>query len=168
MTQLWQNAFRVLRTCLHGYPAILRIPSHSKEGDHIARSWYLRLKQIECYQAFRADDKEYRTDAVAFGISPGRSIGKSSSGGVSRVNPKSYSRHRHRTSHCWRLLGDNKHVITHPLKIYENYLSSHVGAREVHAYIFWGTGRFRDAGHFMYENKATCHNKTKEIIVLET
>lgn len=83
MTQLLQNAFRILHACLHVYPAILRIPlralvSRRKEEGHITRSWYLRLKQIECYQAFQADDKEYRTDAQALEAPRGDAIGKSS------------------------------------------------------------------------------------------
>lgn len=50
----------------------------TKREAILRRSWNLRLKQIECYQAFRADDKEYRTDAEAFETPGGDGIGKSS------------------------------------------------------------------------------------------
>lgn len=50
----------------------------TKREAILRRSWYLRLKQIECYQAFRVDDKEYRTDAEAFETPGGDGIGKSS------------------------------------------------------------------------------------------
>lgn len=67
------------RSCTYGpsplgYFSLFLYASHiwATRSMTILRSlWYLRLKQIKSYQAFRDDDKEHRRDAEAFKIPKG-------------------------------------------------------------------------------------------------
>lgn len=60
-------------TCLHVCSVTLQIPVRTI----LRGGWYLRLKQIKRYQAFRTGDKEYRGNAEVFEAFRSDIIGKS-------------------------------------------------------------------------------------------
>lgn len=110
-----------------GPPSRMRTPY--TEEDHIARSWYLRLKQIKRYQAFRTGDKEHRGYAEASEAPGGSVIQISTSGGMYLARlTVTHVIFAARAALYLIVIADDYWVITnmllHLLKIYENYCSS--------------------------------------------